>query len=106
MRLPFRQKVIRLGAGLLCGAVIALAIPNAALAWHGDDWRPRHFHGYYRHGGWGWGHWYRPAFLPALPPFGVGVYPGYYAAPYPYYAGPPAYVPAPPAVSFGFAFGR
>lgn len=101
--LALRKKVIRFGAWLLCVAVIAQAIPNAAHAWHGDGWRPRHFHGYYRHGGRSWGHWYRPTFLPPLVPFGV--YPGYYQAPYPSYGGPPVFVPA-PSVGFGFVFGR
>jgi len=106
-----RQKVVRLGAALLCATVIALAMPGTASAWHGGHgWGHGHFHGYYHHGGWGWGHWYGgPAFFPPpLPAFSVGVYPGYYPAPYPYYPyqpAPPVYAPA-PSVSFGFAFGR
>lgn len=108
---------IHFSAALLCAVVVALAVPNAARAWHGDDdWRPRHHHGHGHDGDWGGRRYFAhpPFFVP--PPFGVRVYPGYYPAPYyrtpcpehyyeddASYPGPPAYVPVPPvSVSFGF----
>jgi len=113
MRLPFRRTrvtVLRICSAVLFAVVVALAIPNAAHAWHGDGgWH--HGHGHWHHGGWGWGHhWYGTAFVPA--PFFVPpppVYPSYYPAPVyaaPYYPAPPVYIPGPPTVTFGFVFGR
>ncbi len=103
MSLPFRcsrEVVSRVCSTLLCALVIAVAVPNPARAWHGDDdWRPRHYH-WHHHGAWG------PRFF-APPSISLGVYPGYYPAPVyaaPYYAAPPAYVPVLPPLSLSFGF--
>ena len=49
MSLPFRctrKERIRISSGLLCAVAIALMMPSPARAWHGDDWRLRHYQGY------------------------------------------------------------
>jgi len=111
--LPFRfyrRSVNRLAAALIIAAAAVIGVSGTADASHGGgDWHGGH-EWHYRHGGWVRGHWYGgPGFFPPLRAFGLGVYPGYYAAPYPYYypyaPAPPVYAPAPP-VSFGFVFGR
>jgi hypothetical protein len=103
MSLPLRctrANMIRICSAVLCAVVIALAMPNAASAWHGDEWHPHHYH--WRHG---WG----PRFF-VPPPVGVALYPGYYPAPVyspPYYAGPSSYFSITPlSFSYGFGFRR